>query len=275
MKYVKQVLFYMFRHFFRVILPVLPSAILLGLFYRQTRTLVFIRDFGQSDSTSIADIFGMLFIGNVWYYVLLLPVFFVSVSFSCSYLVTMVYKHFRMGKLSVRMPLSNVNHGLESVMPAIGTLMLVLLLYKALFGCFVSLISEVFLSGGAPGGGTIAVVALLGIVSYVFVIYLLMYPMIGVSLSLVYGYSFKDAVGEALRVSGNKHFASLVAGYFFPFFINAVVLYILMAFDAPYAVVALINVFLQLFVITYVTLLSLISVFNQQKLERIDLKKLY
>lgn len=253
----------------------LPSAILLGLFYRQTRTLMFIRDFRQAESTSIADVFGMLFIGNVWYYVVLLPVFFVAVSFSCSYLITMGYKHFRMGKLSVRMPLSNVNHGLESVMPAIGIIMLGLILYKALFGCFVSLVSEMFLSGGAPGGGTVAVVTILGIVSYVFVVYLLMYPVMGVSLSLVYGYSFKDAVGEALHVSDDKHFASLVAGYMFPFFVNVVVLYILMPFGIPYAVVALINVFLQIFVITYVTLFSLISVFNQQKLEHMDLKKLY
>lgn len=265
----------MFRHFFRVILPVLPSAILLGVFYRQSRTLVFIREYGEAENTMIADVFGMLFSDSAWYYVILIPLFFIVVSFSCSYLLTMVYKHFRTGKLSVQMPLSNVNHGLEAVMPTTGVIILLLLVYKALFGCFVSLISEVFIGSMSPSGGIIAAVAVSGIVSYVFIVFFAMYPLIAASLMLVYGYTFKDAVSESLRTGGKKGFASMVAGYMFPFGVNAAVLYILMALNAPYPVVAVINVALELFVISYVMLFSLISVFDQQKLERIDLKKLY
>ena len=130
----------MFKHLPRLILPVAPAAILLGLFYRQSRTLIFIRDYGQASSTMIADVFGMLFSSNILYYLLLLPAFFIVLSFSCSYLLTMVYKHFRTGKLSVRMPLSNVNHGLEAIMPNIALIFLMLLVYKALFGCVVSLL---------------------------------------------------------------------------------------------------------------------------------------
>ena len=57
--------------------------------------------------------------------------------------------------------------------------------------------------------------------------------------------------------------------------INAVVSYVLMMLDAPVAVSVIVDIILQLFVITYTVLFSVISVFSQQKLERIDLKKLY
>lgn len=275
MKYIRQVLYYMFRYFPRVVLPVLPSAILLGIFYRQTKPLVFVKDFAEAESTVIADVFGMLFEKNVWYYIILLPVFFVAVSFSCSYLLTMVYKHFRTGKLSVRMPLSNVNHGLEAVMPSVALIMVMLMAYKALFGCIVSLITEVFVGGGAPGIGAAALVAVLGFASYFFVIFFLMYPVVGISLMLVYGYTFTDAIGESLQIGGKKGFLSLLLGYMFPFVVNAVIAYILMAVSAPQVVVIIVNIIVQIFVIAYLVLFSIISVFTQQKLERIDLKKLY
>lgn len=275
MRYVKQTLYYMFKHLPRLILPVAPAAILLGLFYRQSRTLIFIRDYGQASSTMIADVFGMLFSSNILYYLLLLPAFFIVLSFSCSYLLTMVYKHFRTGKLSVRMPLSNVNHGLEAIMPNIALIFLMLLVYKALFGCVVSLLSEIFVGGGEPAIALVAVVAVLGVITYAFVIFFMMYPVISVALMLVYGYTFIDAIGESLRVGGKKDFLPLVLAYCLPFLINAVVSYVLMMLDAPVAVSVIVDIILQLFVIAYTVLFSVISVFSQQKLERIDLKKLY
>ena len=265
----------MFKHLPRLILPVAPAAILLGLFYRQSRTLIFIRDYGQASSTMIADVFGMLFSSNILYYLLLLPAFFIVLSFSCSYLLTMVYKHFRTGKLSVRMPLSNVNHGLEAIMPNIALIFLMLLVYKALFGCVVSLLSEIFVGGGEPAIALVAVVAVLGVITYAFVIFFMLYPVLSVALMLVYGYTFIDAIGESLRVGGKKDFLPLVLAYCLPFLINAVVSYVLMMLDAPVAVSVIVDIILQLFVITYTVLFSVISVFSQQKLERIDLKKLY
>ena len=61
----------------------------------------------------------------------------------------------------------------------------------------------------------------------------------------------------------------------FPFVVNAVIAYILMAVSAPQVVVIIVNIIVQIFVIAYLVLFSIISVFTQQKLERIDLKKLY
>ena len=49
----------------------------------------------------------------------------------------------------------------------------------------------------------------------------------------------------------------------------------MMATEAPIPVVAVADVIIQLFAVTYLTLFSIISVFTQQKIERIDLKKLY
>ena len=207
----------MFKHLPRLILPVAPAAVLLGLFYRQSRTLIFIRDYGQASSTMIADVFGMLFSSNILYYLLLLPAFFIVLSFSCSYLLTMVYKHFRTGKLSVRMPLSNVNHGLEAIMPNIALIFLMLLVYKALFGCVVSLLSEIFVGGGEPAIALVAVVAVLGVITYAFVIFFMMYPVISVALMLVYGYTFIDAIGESLRVGGKKDFLPLVFSFEYSF----------------------------------------------------------
>ncbi len=274
-KYIKQVLYYMFRHFPRVVLPVLPSAILVGIFYRQSRTLTFIREYGNTENLSIGSVFRMLFQSYPVYYIVVLPAFFVMVSFSCSFLLTMVYKHFRTGKLSVRMPMSNVNHGLESVMPTVAIAFLSLLAYKALFACVVSLLSEMFAPVGKPDGGLIAVVTVLGIATYVLVIYFIMFPIMTSSMMMVYGYAFKDAVSEALRAGGKNDRGSLVVAYSLPFVLNIIVSYILMAVSAPGIVLAVADVVMALFTVTYLTLFSIISVFTQQKIERVDLKKLY
>lgn len=273
--YVKKVLYYMFRHFPRVILPVIPSAVLLGIFYRQSRTLTFIRDYGQAADVSIGGVFGMLFQPSFVYYFVLVPAFFVAVSFSCSFLLTMVYKHFRTGKLSVRMPMSNVNHGLESVMPTVAIIIVTLLAYKALFACVVSLLSEIFVPDGHPGGAMTAIVTILGIATYVTVIYFAIYPLMTSSFMLVYGYTFKDAISEALRAGGKNDRGAVIVGYSLPFVLNLIVSYIMMATEAPILVVAVADVIIQLFAVTYLTLFSIISVFTQQKIERIDLKKLY
>lgn len=273
--YAKKVLYYMFRHFPRVVLPVLPSAILLGIFYRQTRSLTFIREYGSATELTIGGVFGMLFNDNLLYYLLLVPAFFLVISFSCSLLLTMVYKHFRTGKLSVRMPMSNVNNGLESVMPTVAIMIASLLAYKTLFACVVSLLSEIFAPAGDPSGGTVALITILGIITYTMVIYFAMYPIMTSSLMLVYGYTFKDAFSEALRMGGHNDRVQLVVGYAVPFVVNLASSYILMGVNAHPAVIMAVNVVIQLFLISYITLFSIISVFTQQKIERVDLKKLY
>lgn len=130
-------------------------------------------------------------------------------------------------------------------------------------------------AGRTSGGAMTAIVTVLGIATYVIVIYFAMYPLMTSSLMLVYGYTFKDAISEALRAGGKDDRGAVVIGYSLPFIFNLIVSYIMMAVAAPLPVVAVADVLIQLFSVTYLTLFSIISVFTQQKIERVDLKKLY
>lgn len=275
MKYIRKIIIYLFGNFRRTVLPVLPSAVLLGIFYRQTATLMFIKRFSITDIEFFGDVFTLLFPSNATYYLLLLPIIFVSLCFSCSYLIAMVYKHFRTGKITMRMPLSSVNHGLEAIIIILSIIFIVLLVYKLLFSCIISLIITMFPPKGTPNGGLIAITCILGVSSYFVIVYLLIYPIMAASVMLVYGYSFKDAMSESLHMRNKDKFHEVILCYLFPFFINIFVSYILMAASASVTVFVITNTVLELFVITYLVLFSIIVVFDKCGIERVDIKKLY
>ncbi len=275
MRYIRKIFIYIFENFRRTILPVLPSAILLGIFYRQTTTLMFIKRFSVTDIRFFGDIFSLLFSSNATYYFLLLPIMFVFLCFSCSYLLAMVYKHFRTGKITMRMPLSSVNHGLETVGIIVSIIFIVMLVYKLLFSCVLSLVITMFPPRGMPSSGMIAFTCIFGIVTYFSVIYFLVYPIMAASVMLVYGYSFKDAMSESLHIRNKDGFYEVLIGYMFPFCVNIVVSYILVAASASATVFAIVNTVLELFAITYLVLFSIIVVFDKYGIERVDIKKLY
>ena len=141
MKQIKSILQYIFKNFWRTILPVVPTAVLLGFFYRPAFSLTFIRDYSNTEINGLGDVFGLLYSSSPIYWLLILPIMFVVLLISGSYLITMVYKHFRTGKISVRTPLININHGISSILPTILIIFAVMIVYKFLFACLISLIS--------------------------------------------------------------------------------------------------------------------------------------
>lgn len=275
MKYIRLILKYIGRNIVRTFIPIFPVALFMGLFYQQSPTLVFIKDFGETEIMGFGDVFHLLFPDNPLYYFLVIPIFLILLAFSCSYLIAMVYKHFRTGRLSMRMPLANVNHGLHSVGLCIVLFLTIFLIYRVLFGAIVSLAVSLFMPNGIPGVGLIAFTMILGVVTYFSVVYLTIYPVIAASIMLVYGYSFKDALSDALRTGYRTGMVTLIIAYFFPFVLNALVAYVLISFSAPDFLLNIFNVIVDQFLITYIVLFSVMVVFDLQKIERVDLQKLY
>jgi len=272
---IKKILSYMTKHFWRLILPVVPSAILFGLFYEQAFSLTFVDKYSVTPIRGLGDVFGLVFSGEWWYYVLLLPVMFIILICSGSYLVSMVYKHFRTGKISIRTPFVNMNHSFGAILFAVFVVFVGMLLYKFIFACIVSFISMIPATTALPGSAEITLTVVFGIITYFPMVYVFMYPILTTSVMLVYGYPVGDAISFALKLHDKPKFYEVEIAYMFPFAICAVVAYLLMALGMPAFVDAIIKIICEIFALSYLVVFSITVVFDLLQIERMDTKKLY
>ena len=275
MRIIKKILSYMIKNIWRLLLPVVPSALLLGFFYEPAISLTFIKEYAVTGIDSIADVFALIFSTEWAYYAIGLPAFFVIMVASGSYLLSMVYKHFRTGKISVRTPFVNMNHSVGAIMFAIICLFVVMLIYKFLFSCLVSLISMITAKTSVPGAAEITLSCLLGIVTYFPVTYLLMYPVLTSSVMLVYGYRFNEAFSFAIQLRDKPKFYEVELAFMFPIVINAIGSYLLTFLGMPDFINVPIQMVVNTFVLSYFVVFSITVVFDLLQFERLDTRKLY
>ena len=275
MRIIKKILSYMIKNIWRLLLPVVPSALLLGFFYEPAISLTFIKEYAVTGIDSIADVFALIFSTEWAYYVFGLPAFFVIMVASGSYLLSMVYKHFRTGKISVRTPFVNMNHSVGAIMFAIICLFVVMLIYKFLFSCLVSLISMITAKTSVPGAAEITLSCLLGIATYFPVTYLLMYPVLTSSVMLVYGYRFNEAFSFAIQLRDKPKFYEVELAFMFPIVINAIGSYLLTFLGMPDFINVPIQMVVNTFVLSYFVVFSITVVFDLLQFERLDTRKLY
>lgn len=276
MKYVKATLKYLFSHFPRlIVISVIPAAFAAFLMEPQGFVVIMGAETLEKVHT-FADVFFLVFNRNLilrrpYLIVIGLLLFMISIS----YTMGIVEKHFKVGKLSLKNPFSNINNCFSSVFKAFGLLIIIYIVYKFLLVCVLMLLSLI-LGGLNLGQVWISVViGLLSAAGFIGLLILVRPIMFTAATMLVYGYLFKDAFSVALKLGEGKDKTALNFALCLPFAVYFVISALLGILGAPYIAVSLVHTVMLSLLVQYVVVYVLIAMFDMSGIERRDQRKYY
>jgi small-conductance mechanosensitive channel len=262
----------------------LPAAITLGFFIRPIAALSFLPLYFATG----ADAFeGMGFFGVLWQItgftvgeftisavfplILILVVCFLTFCVAFS----VIERHLRSGKLTLKKPLSKINDYFIPTLKVILVLGGILVLYFALV-ISLSTVQHVLISGAGnpPNIGSIITSVIISLVLF-FVMCWIVSPLIFmVPLMQIYGYKFGVALKNAFSYYGNNAF-KITVGLSLVLLIGAGLQAGLSALSVylPNAVEILLATVLHLFMLVYLVAYCMVTTFVATGMERRDIKK--
>lgn len=272
MKYVKATLKYIFGHFPRIMLISVVPALFFAFFLHPDAFGIIVRAEDIKNVTGFIDELYLCFNPAVTFkrpYLILIG--FALLLVSVSYTMGMIEKHFKVGRLSLRSPLSNVNN---CVLPVALMLLIILLayfVYRLLLFCVLTLLLKIL--GMAAGNWVSAFVWVIGFVGMLALVLILKPVLFTATTMLVYGYSFKDAMGVSLKLCEGVGRVETDFALALPFVSEMLMGTLLAVFKTPFVVSAIINTVVITLMLQYVVAFSLIAMYDLAGLERRDLKK--
>lgn len=276
MKYVKATVIYLFSHFPRlIVLSVLPAAVV-SIFMNPQGFGLFLPVNALSEVESFSDVFFLVFDRNLimkWPYMILVGLLLLALCIS--YTMGIVEKHFRVGKLSLRQPFTNINNCFITVFKTFGLLVVIYIVYRILLVCLLTLLVFVLGSFSVAAVWTSVVIAVISTVGFIFLLVLVRPIMFTAATMLVYGYSFKDAFSVALKLGETEGRTALDIGLILPFAVYLTVSALLAVFGAPYIALAVVHTVLIAILLQYVTVYVLVAMFSLSGIERRDVRRYY
>ncbi len=253
----------------------LPCAVGSARFFRQTACVYdFYSRIFANDSKGFGDVFGLIFHVGFLKRVYPAVIIFVTLLISLCLSLSVIEKHFRVGKLTLRKPFSEINNSFFPVLKVLLCLTAVMIIYSLLVISFVSLAQYVICGFGKPSTAAVIVAAVISVALFVLSFCFSAPLMLMMPLSVIYGYSFSDAVASAFELVGKKPIPAVFGGIF-PFLIVLIVEYILSFFPIIRAVRIIISTLMYLFVTVYLSAYVMIIMFSLSGLERRDKKEFY
>lgn len=276
MKYVKATVIYLFSHFPRlIVLSVLPAAVV-ALFMNPQGFGLFIPVDRLSVVESFSDVFFLVFDRNLilkWPYMILVGLLLLELCIS--YTMGIVEKHFRVGKLSLRQPLANINNCSIAVLKTFGLLVAIYIVYRFLLVCLLTLLVYVLGSFSVAAVWISVVIAIISTVGFIFLLVLVRPIMFTAATMLVYGYSFKDAFSVAIKLGETEGRTALDFALILPFAVYLTVSALLTVFGAPHVAHVVVHAALIAVLLQYVTVYVLVAMFSLSGIERRDVRRYY
>lgn len=221
------------------------------------------------------DVFIAVFNENMLTYWYMIPVCFLTMLLGFSYLLNMIEKHFRTGRLTLRHPAAQINNTFTSVLFCLFLVCALYALYSILAVCVISLIITVANYFSLHPALTFVLVAVLYISSLVGIFILFRYILSVCVTMLVYGYYFKDALSVVMKVGNRETHTQLNCGSVLPFMtyrlINAVVLLL----PLTHIVQAVISAVMMSITLQYTAVFMLVAMFDVSGIERRDRRRFY
>ena len=119
MTYVSKTFSYLVKSL-RLLVPIaLLPALLLGMFSKPMSFITFIPSYGATDVKSFGDIAWLIFDKYSFTHIYPVILIFVALTLSCALSLSVIEKHFRIGKLMLKAPVQDVN---SSLFPTLKTL---------------------------------------------------------------------------------------------------------------------------------------------------------
>lgn len=270
MNYVKETLKYIVKNFLPLALIFIAPSVVLAFFVNPMATISFIPVYAQTPVNSYYDFVG--FVLNFDYLKLVYPPILIFITLLLSFCIGMsvIERHFRVGKLNLKKPFSNLN---DAFIPGIIVLLIcagILVLYSVIL-LSVTFLLHVIISGisNVPNVANLIITTITSLA--VFILFMTLTSPVGfmMPLMITYGYRFTDAISQAYALVGKKLF-KVTAGIVFPFIVVAILEYILSFFNIIYAIDIIIAVIFYLFLTIYITAYIVTVMFDLSNLERRD-----
>lgn len=274
MTYVSKTFSYIVKSL-RLLLPIaLLPAVLLGVFSKPMSFITFIPSYGATEVKSFGDIAWLIFDRHSFTFIYPIIIIFVALTLSCALSLSVIEKHFRIGKLMLKAPVQDVNSSLFPALKTLAVMAGIYLVWKFILTGIVTLLHFIISGQGVPSAVNIAVVATIIAAIFLFSLYLCLPSVLWAPLMLTFGYSFVDAFIEAPKLTGKAVFKLFIA-LVFPFAVVILFQYVIEFLPLHIIAVKVLAVAEYMFLIVYIVSFMMIATFDLTGLERRDIKKRY
>ncbi len=274
MKFIRDTFAYLKKSFWLLALICLAPAVTLGFFVKPLASITFVPAYSQTFVRGFRDVFSLVFdigcLKNIYPPILIFCTLLISLCLSLS----VIEKHFRVGKLILKKPFSEINNTFFPVLMVLLLLTAIMILYSFLLISLVSLSHYAICGAGKPNAGAVVAAVVISVVLFVLCFCFASPIIFMIPLSVIYGYSFSDAITAAFELAGKKP-VSVVGGAIFPFAIVLAIEYILSFFTIIRAASIIVSTLMYLFIIVYLSAYVMVVMFSLSDLERRDKKEYY
>lgn len=272
MKYVASTIKYVFAHFLPLmLLAALPAIDIVVLF--EPNGFGLLAPWSFPEGVKFLDVFFLVFNREtVTVYPYLFPVVLLILTACVSYSLGVVDKHFRVGKFTLRSPFAVINDCFLPTGIMILLLAAIYLVAKFLIVCVFSLLSFIMGRIGLPIVAIGFVLTVIGVVAVIGVILISVPLMYTSATMLVYGYSFTEAFGVALKLGSKEKKKAVDFGIVGAFMIYTILIAAIDALPVTAAASIPISFVLTAFLIQYSCVFVMVSFFDLSGIERRDVK---
>lgn len=275
MGFFKDAVQYLFGHILRLVaVSVIPAALFAFLIQPRGLGLIFTPAAAEA-ARDFPAIFFMVFGRDLYTRYPYVPVIGLAMlPVAVAYTMGITEKHFKVGKLSLAHPLTNINNCISPVLKIYALLILMYTAFKVLLVSVLTLAAYI-LELAEAGGLVCAIVMSLISCTAFFVFLVAVRPFaFAAVIMLVYGYSFSDAVGVAFKQADGRRVQidfALVA----PFMLYVAIVALTVMLGAGTVVYGLILTALNAIIMQYAVVYVVVSIFALSGIERRDRRKYY
>ncbi|MBO5215205.1 MAG: hypothetical protein J6B79_03365 [Clostridia bacterium] len=276
MKYAKMTLEYLYKNFLRMFCVAIVPAIVIVFFLQPKGFGILFTVEDLAGVETFLDIFFLAFNKNLFTQYPYMIVVGLGLLLTCvCYTMGMLERHFKTGKLSLRNPFSMMNNAFIPALIVLSLLFAVYMIFKFLIVCVLSLHALIFNSLGMPYLAMSIIVGALGIVGFGFTLKICRPIMLSSATMLIYGYTFKDAMGVTVKMGDKQSVKEIDLALLLPFAIYMLIRVLGVAVGINEIVAEIILSVVTVFLLQYATTLIFVAFFDLTGIERRDLKKYY
>ena len=270
MKNVKMTISYMFKSFWRLLIPTLPVAICMALVINPLNSVTALYDFTVDKVYGSNEIFEAFEYNFVWADIFKYAICILISTVFLSYAYIAVYRHFRTGKFSIRNPLPYINGGFFPILKTLLIICSYTIGYEALMVCVLILFNTIIATLSYTAFLIIAYVLI--ILGFILGVRLLSIPLLMVAQMCIYGYSSIEAWNCCNRIQFKN--LEIFLATLIPLIILLAINFVITKF-ALFGIVEIIiiNSVFYVFMLSYFITLSLTLTFSYSQLERRDLRR--
>ncbi len=267
MKYLKKTFSYLKKNFWLPVTVMILPAVVACFLSTPYWEVSFVSAYDMT-KLSVRSTWHIMF-GDSWQYIWPVVVISICQIAGTTLIMSTVDKHFKTGKLSLRMPFRLINNTVFPITAGVVVMCVFSILWRFIEFGLTSLTLVLCDAFGFAPQATVAVIGLLAAVLFFFHVLITTPILFWAPTMFIYGYGFRDAAATSFKmISGQKVFR----GLFVPLAVCAAVQLTAGFLNPYYAVSCVVDFFVFLATNVYVPVYVMITFYEISGLDRRDLK---